>query len=148
MNQRIWVGSESIEDKKLPLLWREGAYGSILEFRGCVRNINEGKEVEGMEYEAHLPLAKKSLNEIRNNLLAEFPDVADILIFHRIAKLSLGETSLLVGVASAHRKNAFMVCQKIIDEIKRVTPIWKREFYVDQQAAWLAGNPLNVDVGI
>ncbi len=143
MKDRIWVGFESLEDTKLPLEWKKGAFGSVLEFRGCVRNTNEGKEVAAIEYEAHHALAVKSLHEIRANLLGEFPDIADILIFHRTGKLLLGETSLLIGVASPHRKNAFAVCQKIIDEIKRSTPIWKHEYYSTNEKAWLSGTSLN-----
>jgi molybdopterin synthase catalytic subunit len=104
MKDRIGVGFESLENTKLPSEWKNGAFGSVLEFRGCVRNTNEGKEVEAIEYEAHHTLAVKSLDEIRANLLKEFSDIVDILIFHRTGRLLLGETSLLIGVASPHRK--------------------------------------------
>jgi molybdopterin synthase catalytic subunit len=145
MKDRIRVEFESLEDTKLPSEWKKGDFGSILEFRGCVRNTNEGKEVEAIVYEAHRPLAEKSLREIRENLLKEFPDIVDILIFHRTGRLLLGETSLLIGVASPHRKNAFTVCQKIIDEIKRRTPIWKHEYYSSSEKAWLPGTSLNTE---
>jgi molybdopterin synthase catalytic subunit len=145
MKDRIGVGFESLENTKLPSEWKNGAFGSVLEFRGCVRNTNEGKEVEAIEYEAHHTLAVKSLDEIRANLLKEFSDIVDILIFHRTGRLLLGETSLLIGVASPHRKNAFAVCQKIIDEIKRSTPIWKHECYSTNEKAWLAGTSLNTE---
>lgn len=148
MKDRIWVGIESLEDTKLPPEWKKGAFGSVLEFRGCVRNTNEGKEVEAIEYEAHHQLAEKSLHEIRAKLLEEFPDIADILIFHRVGNLQLGETSLLIGVASPHRENAFTVCQKIIDEIKKVTPIWKHEHYSTNEKAWLSGASLKASNNI
>lgn len=142
MQSLIWVGTESLENTKLPREWYKGSAGAVIEFRGCVRNENEGREVEGMHYDAHPLLATKSLVDIRAAILRECPVLADVFIYHRVGTLALGETSLLIGVASPHRIAAFAACQKIIDEIKRVTPIWKREFYVDQTAAWLDGTSL------
>jgi len=139
---RIWVGSQSLETTPLPQSWRQGTNGAVIEFRGCVRNINEGREVCGIDYDAHLPLARKALEEIRNEILEASPQLGDVLIFHRTGRLSLGETSLLVGVASPHRKEAFRACEDIIIEIKKRVPVWKRELYADESEAWLKGYSL------
>lgn len=139
---RIWVGTKSIENILLPSSWYRGGSGAVIDFRGCVRNLNEGRPVSGIEYDAFLPLAMQSLEEIRNETLQKYKSLEDLLIYHRVGLLNLGETSLIVGVASPHRKDAFAACQEIIDLIKKRTPVWKRELYIEGESQWLPGSSL------
>lgn len=140
--RHIWVTKESLEDISIPKAWKEGDYGSVIWFLGCVRNLHDSKRVSGMTYDCHLALAETSLVEIRNEYLHKNKDISDILIYHRVGILELGETSLIVGVASAHRANAFEVCNDMVKDIKSRIPIWKYEHYVDAPSQWLPGTPL------
>ena len=118
-----------------------GGAGAILTFVGAVRdnardNDGENREVEALEYSAYLPMARSALEKIIGEVEARFGAVC--LIHHRVGRLEIGEASVVIAVASAHRDAAFEACRYAIEAIKRDVPIWKKEFARDG-SYWVAG---------
>ena len=110
--------------------------GAVVTFLGTTRDNFEGKRVITLEYEAFEEMAVKKLEEIRQGLLAEF-QIEDIAIAHRIGRVDIGQISLVVAVASPHRKEAFLACHEAVDRLKATVPIWKKEIYEDG-SRWVA----------
>ena len=110
--------------------------GAVVTFLGTTRDNFEGKRVVTLEYEAFEEMAVKELEKVRQGLLDEF-GIEDMAISHRIGRVDIGETSLVVAVASPHRKEAFMACHKAVDWLKETVPIWKKEVYEDG-SRWVA----------
>ena len=110
--------------------------GAVVTFLGTTRDSFEGKRVVSLEYEAFEAMALKKLEEIRQELQAEF-GIEDIAIAHRIGTVAIGQISLVVAVASPHRKEAFLACHAAVDRLKETVPIWKKEIYEDG-SRWVA----------
>ncbi|MFK8053195.1 MAG: molybdenum cofactor biosynthesis protein MoaE [Woeseiaceae bacterium] len=110
--------------------------GALVTFEGWIRNHNEGRVVQALEYEVYKPLAlsegQKIIDEVTNSI-----DILDVLAIHREGYLDLGGCAVWVGVVSAHRDEAFRACRIIIDEIKTRLPIWKKEHYVEGDSGWV-----------
>ena len=115
---------------------RKDTNGAVVTFLGTTRNNFEGKQVLHLEYEAFEEMALKKMEEIRGELQAEF-QLDDISICHRIGTVPIGEISLVIAVASPHRKEAFQACHKAVDRIKEIVPIWKKEVFEDG-SRWVA----------
>ena len=103
--------------------------GAAVVFEGVVRNQHEGHEVLRLEYEAYVPMAEKQLRAVADEVVGEFAgrEVHGIGIHHRIGTLEVGETSLLVVVSAAHRRDAFEAALRAVDRVKETVPVWKRE---------------------
>jgi molybdopterin synthase catalytic subunit len=110
--------------------------GGYVQFEGWVRDHNEGREVLRLEYEVHEPLAVKEGARIIQEAVERF-GVHRARAQHRSGLLELTDVAVVVGVASAHRGEAFAACRYIIDEIKHRLPIWKKEYYADGAAHWV-----------
>ncbi len=115
---------------------RRDSNGAVVTFLGTTRNNFEGKQVLSLEYEAYEEMALKKLGEVREELQAKF-GLEEIAISHRIGTVPIGEISLVVAVASPHRKEAFQACQAAVDRIKEIVPIWKKEVFQDG-SRWVA----------
>jgi len=111
--------------------------GALLAFEGIVRNHSHGKRTLYLEYEAYEAMALEKLREIGEAMHAQFP-VDRVALVHRLGRLEIGETSVLVAVASAHRAAAFEACRFGIDTLKRTVPIWKKEYF-EGGAVWAEG---------
>ena len=111
--------------------------GAVVVFEGVVRNNANEKAVRFLEYDAYESMAAKKLEEIASRARNEF-DIRDIAIVHRLGHMEIGECSIVIVVASAHRGPAFEACRFAIDTIKKIVPIWKKEFYEDGQV-WIEG---------
>ena len=118
-------------------------YGASIFFTGTVRNINNNKSVIGITYDSHDELVIKSFEEIYNEANEKL-NIQDKAIFIEHAKgyLNLGEISIIIAVACKHRDQAYVLSRYIIEEIKKRSPIWKKEHYTDNQSDWLKGNPI------
>lgn len=103
--------------------------GAVVIFDGFVRNSFQGRRTLYLEYEAYEPMAYAKMREIGTQLRAQFP-IHRIAIYHRLGRLEIGETSVLIAVSSAHRREAFEACRYAIDTLKRAVPIWKKEHFV------------------
>lgn len=110
--------------------------GACVLFEGWVRNHNEGRAVERLEYEVYSPLAVKEGKAIIEEAREKF-GFEEALCVHRSGDLALGDIAVVVGVASAHRDEAFRAARYIIDEVKQRLPIWKKEHYTDGDAHWV-----------
>ncbi|MDA1129180.1 MAG: molybdenum cofactor biosynthesis protein MoaE [Chloroflexi bacterium] len=115
---------------------RRDTNGAVVTFLGTTRDNFEGKSVLTLEYEAFDEMAVKKLEEVRQEVMAEF-GLEQLAISHRIGTVGIGEISLVVAVGSPHRKEGFLACQKAVDRIKEVVPIWKKEVYQDG-SRWVA----------
>jgi molybdopterin synthase catalytic subunit len=111
--------------------------GAVVVFDGIVRNSFKGKRTLYLEYEAYEPMAYAKMREIGAQIRARFP-IHRLAIWHRLGRLEIGETSVLIAVSSAHRREAFEACRYAIDTLKRAVPIWKKEYFVGG-AVWAEG---------
>jgi molybdopterin synthase catalytic subunit len=112
------------------------AHGAILLFLGVVREVNEGRQVTGIEYTAYEAMAARELDAIASEAAERF-GAPGIAIVHRLGTLGLEEASVGIAVAHAHRDEAYALSRWIIEELKRRVPIWKREHYVDGTREWV-----------
>jgi len=113
------------------------ADGAVVVFDGIVRNESGGRETLYLEYEAYESMALKKMRAIGEQTRKQF-SVHRIAIVHRLGRLDIGETSVLIAVSSAHRAAAFDACHFAIDTLKHTVPIWKKEFFRDG-AVWVEG---------
>jgi molybdopterin synthase catalytic subunit len=111
--------------------------GAVVTFEGTVRNHARGRKVCCLEYHAYEPMALLKLQEIGARARQEF-SIRDIGILHRLGRLDLAECSVAIVVTAGHRAAAFDACRFAIEEIKKVVPIWKKEFYEDGEV-WIEG---------
>ncbi len=115
------------------------AIGAVVTFLGTGRDISRGERIQGLEFEHYEGMAEKKLAEIRNRALKNF-NVLEVAIVHRVGKIGIGENIVLIVVASQHRNDAFMCCEWCISELKRITPIWKKEF-TEKGEIWVEEHP-------
>jgi len=111
--------------------------GAVVVFDGFVRNNFKGQRTLYLEYEAYEPMAYAKIREIGAEMRSKFA-IHRVAIVHRLGRLEIGETSVLIAVSSSHRGVAFDACRYAIDTLKRVVPIWKKEYFVGG-AVWAEG---------
>ena len=111
------------------------ANGALSLFVGTVRDTNDGRPVDGIEYNAYAPMAERELGEIASEAAAQF-GTTQIVIEHRTGYVSLGQASVAIAVAHAHRGPAMDASRWIIEQLKARVPIWKLEHYVDGSREW------------
>lgn len=111
--------------------------GGVVTFLGVVRDrASDGREVDGLEYEAHRQMALAEFALIVAEAAAKWPD-SRVVVVHRIGALKIGEIAVAVCAAARHRGDAFRACEYTIDELKKRAPIWKKERYLDGTAEWV-----------
>ena len=139
----IDIKKEKIEVNKAEDFISSSKFGASLIFKGTVREINEGKKVTGITYDSHDAMVIKSFEEIYNEADQKL-DIKDKAVFIEHAKghLKLGEISIIIAVACKHRDQAYVLSRYIIEEIKKRSPIWKKEYYENDESEWLKGNPI------
>ena len=122
---------------------KDSKFGASIYFLGTVRNINDNKTVTGITYDSHDEMVIKSFKEIYNEADQKL-DIKDKAVFIEHAKgyLDLGEISIIIAVACKHRDQAYVLSRYIIEEIKKRSPIWKKEHYENEESEWLKGNPI------
>jgi molybdopterin converting factor subunit 1 len=120
--------------------------GSALFFDGIVRNNTRGRRTLYLDYEAYEAMALNEMEKLAQAALEQFK-VRDVCLVHRLGRLEIGETSVLIGVASAHRVAAFEACRWLIDTLKKTVPIWKKEHFEDG-AVWADGEPFPEEIRI
>ena len=125
---------------------KDTKFGASIYFLGTVRNINDNKNVVGITYDSHDDLVIKSFKEIYNEAGQKLA-IKDKAVFieHSKGYLKLGETSIIIAVACKHRDQAYVLSRFIIEEIKKKSPIWKKEHYENDESAWLKGNPIQAN---
>jgi molybdopterin synthase catalytic subunit len=123
---------------------RQPGDGAVVVFDGVVRNHSRGRRTAYLDYEAYEPMALALLADLARQARERFP-VGAIAILHRLGRIQIGETSVLIVVASAHRAAAFEACRWIIDTLKKTVPIWKKEYFEDG-AVWADGEPFPEEI--
>jgi len=116
---------------------KRGEDGAAVVFEGVVRNQTRGRRTLYLEYEAYEEMALRQMEGLAEQALKQF-QVREVALVHRLGRLEIGETSVLIVVASAHRAAAFEACQWLIDTLKRKVPIWKKEYF-EYGAVWADG---------
>lgn len=111
--------------------------GAVTAFVGVVRASHQGRRVRYLVYEAFDTLTERVFEQIRREVATEWPGTT-LAIHHRVGRLEIGEASVVVAAASAHRAAAFQVCRYAIERVKQVAPIWKHEYYEDGER-WIEG---------
>lgn len=111
--------------------------GAAVIFEGMVRNHNEGKGVTSLEYQAYASMAEKVGSKIVDDAKKKF-NITNAVCIHSTGHLQVGDIAVWVIATSHHRKDSFLACEYIIDQVKRLVPIWKREHYLDGAPEWVA----------
>jgi molybdopterin synthase catalytic subunit len=106
----------------------DGDAGAMVEFWGVVRRFEDGREIEGIDYEAHRQMAEHQLKRIVEEATDQF-GLKLVIVHHRIGFVAVGEPSLSLRVASPHRNEGFRASQWIVDELKKKVPIWKKPLF-------------------
>jgi molybdopterin synthase catalytic subunit len=127
LSARVQAAAEAID---------EGC-GALCSFVGVVRSTHQGRRVRYLEYEAFEPLAVKTFQQISEEAAVEWPGTV-LGIVHRTGRLAVGEASVVIVAAAAHRAESFVVCRYAIERVKQIAPVWKHEFFDDGQA-WVEG---------
>jgi MoaE-MoaD fusion protein len=105
--------------------------GAVVLFSGVVRDQTGGRRVKFLEYEAHAPMALAKMREIVAAARQRHPGIRRLAIVHRVGRLEIGESSVLIAVSTAHRGEGFDACRFAIDTLKETVPIWKKEYFED-----------------
>jgi molybdopterin synthase catalytic subunit len=123
---------------------KAGEDGATIAFEGIVRNNSRGRRTLYLDYEAYEPMALNEMGKLAHSALERF-GVRDIRLVHRLGRLEIGETSILIVVTAAHRAAAFEACRWLIDTLKKTVPIWKKEYFEDG-AVWADGEPFPEEI--
>jgi MoaD family protein len=136
---RVQEGPFSLDAETARIKKTSSSIGGIVTFLGTTRDVSRGEKVARLEFEHYPGMAEKKLGEIRENAISRF-GIIDATIIHRIGTLPVGENIVLIVVAAVHRDEAFQACRFCIDELKRITPIWKKETTPDG-VVWVEEHP-------
>jgi molybdopterin synthase catalytic subunit len=133
-----------LDVRALALQVASSSDGAIVTFSGIVRGTNQGKKVLFLEYEAYPEMASKMMERIGKEILDTW-GLSSVRMQHRVGRLNVGETSVVIVVAAPHRDDAFAACQYAINRLKRIVPIWKKEVFEDGEV-WVEGPVETVEV--
>lgn len=127
MIRSLTLTSNPIDEPSLVAVRRMGAgMGAAISFSGVVRGSEDGARISAIDYEAFVPMAERQFNLLFDQLAERWPAVESVRLVHRLGLVKVNEASLWVEVVAPHRGEAFAACQWLIDEMKRVVPIWKK----------------------
>ena len=136
--------SEPIPSESLVRRIKHPEDGAVATFDGIVRNHSRGRRTLYLDYSAYEPMALRQMEQLAIDCLARFA-IRDVRIVHRLGRLHIGESSVYIAVASAHRAAAFDGCRWLIDMLKKTVPIWKKEYFADG-AVWADGEPFPPEI--
>ena len=136
---RIQKDDFSVTDEIERVKASSKSIGGIVAFLGAGRDISKGEEIVRLDFEYYPGMAEKKLNEIRKRALQNF-NIIEMGIFHRVGKIGIGENIVLIIAAAQHRNDAFTACEWAISELKRITPIWKKEI-TKKGEVWVEEHP-------
>jgi MoaE-MoaD fusion protein len=143
-NSLIDLVTEPIDAASLAAQVKQGEDGAVVVFDGIVRNNTRGRRTLFLVYEAYEEMALRQMRALAEEAVAVH-GVRQVAMVHRLGRLEVGETSVLIAVASAHRAEAFEACRWLIDTLKKTVPIWKKEHFEDG-AVWADGEPFPADL--
>ncbi len=141
---RVELVQQRIDTQSITHALKAGEDGAVTVFDGIVRNNTRGRQTLYLDYTAYDAMALEQMHALAAEAIARF-GVRDVAMVHRLGRLEVGETSILIAVASAHRGVTFEACRWLIDTLKKQVPIWKREVFVDG-AVWSPGEPFPAEI--
>lgn len=127
----IQITTEPLSERALAQAVGDPGAGAVALFSGVVRDQTGGRRVKFLEYEAHASMALAKMREIGALVRSRWPGVRKVAMMHRIGRLEIGESSVLIAVSSPHRREAFEACHFAIDTLKETVPVWKKEYFED-----------------
>ncbi len=133
---RAAVGEEPLDVAEHAALVDHAAAGAVVTFAGVVRDHDGGRSVRGLEYSAH-PSAHRIVAEVAAGVAGRATGVRAIAVSHRVGKLEIGDVALACAVAADHRREAFETCSELVEEIKKLLPVWKHQSFVDGDDEWV-----------
>lgn len=133
---RAAVGEDVLDVAEHARLVEQAAAGAVVTFAGVVRDHDGGRSVLGLEYSAH-PSAATIVAEVAADVAARAQGVRAIAVSHRVGKLAIGDVALACAVAADHRREAFATCSELVEEIKRLLPVWKQQSFADGDDEWV-----------
>lgn len=139
--ERVDIVDGPIDIGGVERLVADPAHGAVVLFLGTVRNHHQGRQVEMLTYSSYRPMAREKLATIVRDL--EDAGTVRVAIVHRVGDVPLGEASVVIAVASAHRAAAYETSREALERLKREVPIWKREHYTGGDVAWREEEPLS-----
>jgi molybdopterin synthase catalytic subunit len=143
---RFSIQTDALDPRFTESLVAHPGAGAIATFIGTVRDHGRGRAVTHLEYEAYAPAAELTMAQVGDEIRERW-GIDHVAIIHRVGSLTVGEASVVISVASAHRDAAFEACRYAIERIKEIVPIWKKEHYADG-AAWLGSeHDYQVEIG-
>jgi molybdopterin synthase catalytic subunit len=143
---RVEITYSAIPTTEIAAEIKAGSDGAVCVFDGIVRDNTKGRKTLHLDYEAYREMALEQMRGLAEEALTKF-GVRDVALVHRLGRLKVGETSVLIVVASAHRGAAFDACRWLIDTLKKTVPIWKKEQFVDG-AVWADGEPFPEEMSV
>ncbi len=141
MVKRSRITSEPIDTASVLDSVGDPSVGGTVIFLGTIRNRNEGRNVEGLEYQVYRAMAEKRMKNLESAVKSKWR-VKKVVMVHRYGKLKVGDVSVAVAVSSEHRAEAFEACRFAIDTIKKTLPLWKKERLKHGGEAWTKGEPI------
>jgi MoaE-MoaD fusion protein len=141
---QVQIVREPIHTERMLCQLKRGDDGAALVFEGVVRNQTRGRKTLYLDYEAYEEMALAQMESMANQAVQQF-QIRDVTLVHRLGRIEIGETSVLIAVASAHRAAAFDACRWLIDTLKRTVPIWKKEYFEDG-AVWADGEAFPAEI--
>ncbi|MEK6442970.1 molybdenum cofactor biosynthesis protein MoaE [Pseudonocardia sp. T1-2H] len=134
--RRAAVGEDVLDVDEHARLVDDPAAGAVVTFAGVVRDHDGGRSVNGLEYSAH-PTAQSVVAQVAADVAARATGVRAIAVSHRVGPLGIGDVALACAVAADHRKEAFDTCAELVEEVKRLLPVWKHQAFADGSDEWV-----------
>lgn len=141
---RCVLTRERIDAESIIVSLKQGEDGAVVIFDGIVRNNTRGRRTLYLVYEAYEQMALDQMYALAAKAMVDFK-ITNVMLVHRVGRLEVGETSVLIAIASPHRAAAFDACRWLIDTLKRTVPIWKKEHFEDG-AVWADGEPFPPEI--
>ena len=115
---------------------RRSSCGAVVTFLGTVRDVTGDTVTTALEYEAYPGMAEKKMREIEADVRGRWP-LGEVAMVHRLGRLAVGDVAVAVAVSAPHRPEAFVACRQVIDRLKELVPIWKKETTADGTTEWI-----------
>lgn len=133
---RATIGEEPLDVSEHAALVEQAEAGAVVTFAGVVRDHDGGRGVRGLDYSAH-PTAARVIAQVASDVAARASGVRAIAVSHRVGPLSIGDVALACAIAADHRREAFLTCAELVDEVKRLLPVWKHQRFTDGSDEWV-----------
>ncbi|MFM7233885.1 MAG: molybdenum cofactor biosynthesis protein MoaE [Flavobacteriales bacterium] len=133
------LSQEPLSESRARALLADATCGALVIFVGTVRDSARGADVTHLEFESYEPMVMKVLNKLANEIREKF-GVKGVLLHHRLGKVEVGEAAVIAGISSPHRAEAFAACAYLMERLKEIVPIWKKEF-TSEGGMWISLHP-------